>query len=211
VIRALDGVSFSLDHGDRVALVGHNGAGKSTLLKVLAGVYEPFAGQINIKGKVSSLFTSIPGLVQDDTGFENIVTCGLFLGMTSEEIKNKTFEIAEFTELGEYLKLPVRSYSSGMLLRLGFAIATSLEPDILILDEGLGAGDARFTDKVNRRMNALLNRSSIVVVASHSNELICAMCNKAILLDSGKLLRIGSVVEILEQYQELTALRHLAS
>ena len=203
-VRSLDGVSLALQHGDRVGLIGHNGAGKSTLLRVLAGVYEPVAGEIVTVGNVSPLFNTSPGIYPDDTGYENIVTCGLFLGMSRREIERKLEDIAAFTELGEYLELPVRTYSSGMLLRLGFAVATAIDPEILLLDEGLGAGDARFTEKANERIEALVRRSSIMVVASHSDDLIRKMCNKALLMDHGKVVRMAGVEEILGLYHELT-------
>ena len=133
-----------INHGDQLGILGHNGAGKSTMLRVLAGIYQPSQGSISIEGRVSPLFTTSPGLAVDDTGYENIVTCGLLLGMTRDEIERKLPEIEAFTELSDYLALPVRTYSSGMLVRLGFAIATAIDPEILLLDEGLGAGDARF-------------------------------------------------------------------
>ncbi len=203
-VRSLDNISFSVEHGDRLGLIGHNGAGKSTLLRVLAGVYEPVAGKVVTEGKVSPLFNTSPGMVVDDTGYENIFTCGLYLGMSMREIQAKVNDIAEFTELGEYLALPVRTYSTGMLVRLGFAIATAIDPEILLLDEGLGAGDARFTEKASKRIDALIQRSSILVLASHSDGLIRSMCNKAVLMDQGKALRVGAVDEVLEAYHELT-------
>lgn len=204
VVRSLDGISFDIEHGDRLGLVGHNGAGKSTLLRVLAGVYEPVSGRIVTEGHVSPLLNTSPGMVADDTGYENIFTCGLFLGMSKREIESKLADIAAFTELGEYLELPVRTYSSGMLVRLGFAIATSIDPEILLLDEGLGAGDARFAEKANKRIDALIERSSILVLATHSDQMIRSMCNKVVLMDQGKAVRIGPVEEVLAAYHELT-------
>ncbi|MGE5538014.1 MAG: ABC transporter ATP-binding protein [Gemmatimonas sp.] len=200
VVRALDDVSFQLDHGDRLGLVGHNGAGKSTLLRLLAGVYAPVSGEVVTVGRISPLFTAAPGIDIDDTGYENIRTCGLFLGMSADEIKQKTPEIAEFCELGDYLHLPVRTYSTGMMTRLAFAIATSIDPGILLLDEGLGAGDARFTARAEQRMNELIKRSSILVLASHSDGMIKDCCNKAALMENGRLLAIGPVDDILHRY-----------
>ena len=147
-------------------------------------------------------------MVEDDTGFENIITCGMFLGMTREEIDGKVDSIAEFTELGEYLDLPVRTYSAGMGMRLGFGIATSLDPEILILDEGFGAGDARFTERAEKRIDALLERSSIVVIATHSDDLIRSICNKAVLMDHGKVCEFGPVEDVLRLYHELTHTRN---
>jgi ABC-type polysaccharide/polyol phosphate transport system ATPase subunit len=202
VVRALDNVSFALQNGDRLGLIGHNGAGKSTLLRVLAGVYKPDSGSIRIAGRISPLFNAAPGLDPDDNGYENIKTCGMFLGMTSEEIESKLSDIAEFCELGEYLDLPVRTYSTGMVTRLGFAIATAIDPDILLLDEGLGAGDARFAARAESRMNALIQRTRILVLASHSDALIKSMCNRAILMEKGRLVAIGPIDEIINRYHE---------
>lgn len=204
-VRPLEDVSLTIGHGDRVGLVGHNGAGKSTLLRVIAGVYEPVSGSMVTNGRVSPLLNTSPGLNLEDTGYENILTCGLYLGMTQEEIRRKTPEIEEFTELGEYLALPVRTYSSGMLTRLGFAIATSIDPEILLLDEGLGAGDARFVERVAARIDALIERSSILVLASHSDALIRSMCNKAALMDHGRVLAVGATEEVLKQYHTMHA------
>jgi ABC-type polysaccharide/polyol phosphate transport system ATPase subunit len=200
-VRALENVCLKLGDGDRLGILGHNGAGKSTLLRVLAGVYEPTSGRVTIDGRVSALFNTSPGLDMDDTGYENVVTCGLFLGMSREEITRKTPEILEFTELGEYLNLPVRTYSSGMLTRLGFAIATAIDPEILILDEGLSAGDARFAERAARRLDRLIDRSSILVIASHSEALIRSMCNRAVLLDGGRTVMAGSVEDAIQTYQ----------
>ena len=204
IVRSLDSISFCIEDGDRVGLIGHNGAGKSTLLRVLAGVYQPISGLISVEGKVSPLFNTSPGMVLDDTGYENIFTCGRFLGMSRREIDSKLSDIIDFSELGEYLYLPVRTYSTGMLVRLGFAIATAIDPEILLLDEGLGAGDTRFAEKVNRRINALVNRASILVLATHSEALIRTFCNKGILLSQGSVLKVGEVEEVLDSYHSLT-------
>jgi homopolymeric O-antigen transport system ATP-binding protein len=205
VVRALDNISFQLDDGDRLGLIGHNGAGKSTLLKALAGVYWPDIGSIRIEGRVSPLFTSAPGLDADDSGFENIRTCGMFLGMSPEEIEHKAPEIAAFSELGEYLELPVRTYSAGMVTRLCFAIATSIDPDILLLDEGLAAGDARFAARAESRMRKFIQRTRILVLATHSDDMIRSMCNRAALMETGHILAIGSVDEILDRYHRRNA------
>jgi homopolymeric O-antigen transport system ATP-binding protein len=198
VVRALENVSLTVRHGDQIGIVGHNGAGKSTLLRVFAGIYEPSQGTITVEGRVSPLFSTSPGLDPDDTGYENIVTCGLLLGMSRDEIEQKMPEIEAFSELSDYLALPARTYSTGMLVRLGFAIATALDPEILLLDEELGAGDARFAMRATKRVEALIERSSIVVLASQSEELIRRICNRAILLDHGKLVADGPTDEILK-------------
>jgi ABC-type polysaccharide/polyol phosphate transport system ATPase subunit len=202
-VRALDSVSLMLKHGDRLGIIGHNGAGKSTLLRLCAGVYEPTHGRVFIEGKVSPLFNISPGLDPDDTAYENILTCGLYLGMTHAEIARKTPDIEQFSELGEYLSLPVRTYSTGMLMRLGFAIATAIDPEILVLDEGLGAGDARFAERARRRVDDLVGRSSIMIFASHSEDLILSMCNRAILLQSGTIVASGEVHEVMDLYRKL--------
>jgi ABC-type polysaccharide/polyol phosphate transport system ATPase subunit len=210
IIRALDNVSFTLRNGDRLGLIGHNGAGKSTLLKVLAGVYTPDSGSIRIEGRVSPLFNAAPGLDPDDNGYENIKTCGMFLGMSSEEINRKLPDIVDFCELGEYLDLPVRTYSTGMVARLGFAIATAIEPDILLLDEGLGAGDARFAARAESRMQGLIQRTRILVLASHSDPLIRSMCNRAVLLEKGRVIEIGPIDEVINRYHERPIEAHVA-
>ena len=201
-VRALENLTLTIKHGDRVGFIGHNGAGKSTLLRLCAGVYEPSHGRVLIEGRVSPLFNTSPGLDHDDTGYENIVTCGLFLGMTREEIDKKTKDIEEFTELGEYLSLPTRTYSTGMLTRLGFAIATAIDPEILVLDEGLGAGDARFAEKAKKRVDALIQRASILILASHSDALIQSFCNRAILLQAGRVVEEGKVDDVIEAYRK---------
>jgi ABC-type polysaccharide/polyol phosphate transport system ATPase subunit len=210
IVRALDDVSFTLRNGDRLGLIGHNGAGKSTLLKVLAGVYTPDSGSIRIEGRVSPLFNAAPGLDPDDNGYENIKTCGMFLGMSSEEIDRKLPDIVDFCELGEYLDLPVRTYSTGMVARLGFAIATAIEPDILLLDEGLGAGDARFAARAESRMQGLIQRTRVLVLASHSDPLIRSMCNRAILLEKGRVIEIGPIDEVINHYHQRPTEAHVA-
>ena len=205
LVRALENVSFELNDGDRLGLIGHNGAGKSTLLRVLAGVYAPTIGTIRVSGRVSPLFTAAPGLDYDDTGRENIKTCGMFLGMRESEIVKRIPDIAEFSELGEYLDLPVRTYSLGMMTRLSFAIATSIDPGILLLDEGLGAGDARFTARAEQRLQDLIARSSILVLASHSDSLIRAMCNQAAMLEKGHIVAMGPIDRIIDLYTQQEA------
>jgi ABC-type polysaccharide/polyol phosphate transport system ATPase subunit len=204
VVRALEHVTFELKEGDRLGLIGHNGAGKSTLLRVLAGVYAPTTGTIRLDGRISPLFNSSPGLDLDDTGYENIKTCGMFLGMSAAEIKDRVPDIASFSELGEYLDLPVRTYSSGMLTRLGFAIATSINPDILLLDEGLATGDARFATRAEERLQHLIARSRILVLASHSDAMIKTMCNLCALLEKGRLVSFGPVQQVIDLYHRRT-------
>ncbi|MBM4255512.1 MAG: ABC transporter ATP-binding protein [Deltaproteobacteria bacterium] len=167
VIHALRGVTFSIAAGERVGLIGHNGAGKSTLLKVLARIYPPQHGEVQVSGHVCPLFEFATGFEMEATGWDNIRTRALLLGMASREIETKLDDIAQFTGLGEFLDLPVRCYSSGMLLRLAFATSTAVDPQILLLDEVMAAGDAAFIDSARRRMNALMERAHIVVFATH--------------------------------------------
>ena len=195
-----DEVNINFTKGNCYGVIGANGAGKSTLLSVLAGVYKPVHGTISYHGKITPLFNLAPGMDPVDTGLENIMTIGMFLGMSKKEILKKTESIIEFTELAEYIHLPVRTYSAGMIARLTFGIATSLEPDILLIDEGIGAGDQSFANKAQKRLEDFYNKINIIVVASHSTELIKQLCNKAILLEHGKIIASGTVDEILEIY-----------
>jgi ABC-type polysaccharide/polyol phosphate transport system ATPase subunit len=199
-VTALTGVSLQLNDGDRLGLVGHNGAGKSSLLKVLAGIYHPTRGKVWVDGKISSLFELALNIDIDDTGYETIVTAGMVHGLTQSEMEGKIPDIERFSELGEYLSLPVRTYSMGMTTRLGFSLATVLEPEILLLDEGIGAGDAHFTERASQRLQELAAQSAILVLASHTDDLIRTICNKAALMNSGRILKIGPVEEILLEY-----------
>src|SRR3990167_9761831 len=201
-VRALDDISFSLKKGDRLALVGHNGAGKSTLLNALGGIYLPHKGTINTIGSVTSLFNISLGLDVDDTGYENIYTIGMYYGLSKDMIDTKKSEIIEFSELGDYIYLPARTYSSGMLLRLSFAIVTALEPEILLMDEGIGVGDASFAKKTTARLEQFYDRAGIMVIASHSDGQVKQMCNKALLLEHGKVVGFGDVDNILSLYHD---------
>jgi ABC-type polysaccharide/polyol phosphate transport system ATPase subunit len=202
-VKALRNISFTLNEGDRLALVGHNGAGKSTLLRTIAGVYQPVQGRILISGTITPLFDVLPGIDPEDTAYENIRTAGMLFGLSQAEIERILPDIEEFSELGEYMGLPVRTYSTGMTMRLGFAFATAMEPGILLLDEGIGAGDARFMERAAKRLEDFIGRSRIVVFASHSNALVEKMCNKAALMQGGRMLAIGPVKDILERYDLL--------
>lgn len=205
VVRALRDVSFSLKEGDRLGLVGHNGAGKSTLIRVLAGIYQPTSGTISIAGKVVSTLNLSLGMESEATGIENIIIRGLLFGMKLSEIRKKLDEIAAFTELGDYLNMPVRIYSSGMATRLAFATVTAMGSDILLMDEVIGTGDAAFMDKAERRLNEFMNRSKILVLASHSESVVRKFCNKILLLEHGQMLGIGTLDEIFELYRQRTS------
>lgn len=202
MVQALDDVSFQFNHGDRVGLVGHNGAGKTTLLRVLAGIYEPATGTVDVEGNIAPLFDITLGMDQDATGYDNIELRGLFLGMSRKQVREKIDEIAEFTELGAFLGLPIRTYSTGMRMRLAFAISTSIDPDILLLDEGIGAGDAAFLDKAKKRLDAFTEKAAIIVLASHSEDWIRRMCEKAVLLEHGKPVLIDDVEKVLAVYRK---------
>jgi ABC-type polysaccharide/polyol phosphate transport system ATPase subunit len=203
IVRALNGVSLHLEEGDRLGLVGHNGSGKSTLLKVIAGIYEPITGTRKVEGRVTPLFDMMPGLEPEDSGYENILTSGILLGMSRDQVESKIPEIEEFCELGEYLALPVRTYSAGMLMRLGFALVTALEPGVLLMDEGFGTGDLRFTERATKRMEEFIGRSRIIILASHSDRMIKSMCDRAALLHEGQLVAVGPVDDIYERYEAM--------
>jgi ABC-type polysaccharide/polyol phosphate transport system ATPase subunit len=182
VVQALDQVSLKFGVGDRVALIGHNGAGKTTLLRVLAGIYEPRGGWVRIEGRVTPMFDINLGIDPESTGYENIILRGLYLGLTKAEIMERRDSVAEFTELGPFLDFPVRTYSAGMHARLAFAMATCITPEILLLDEGIGAGDAGFMEKANLRLEQFVAKTGILVLASHTDELVRRLCNKAVLI-----------------------------
>jgi ABC-2 type transport system ATP-binding protein len=202
VVQALDGVTLSFRQGDRVALIGHNGAGKTTLLRVLAGIYEPTIGTIRLDGEIAPLFDVSLGMDPESTGYENIVLRGLFLGLSRKEIDDRVDEIAEFTELGNFLNLPIRTYSAGMRTRLAFAVSTSIEPDILLLDEGIGAGDAAFLAKANERLHEFTKKAAIIVLASHTTELVKKMCDTAVLMEHGKVVSVGTTRKVLDEYKK---------
>ena len=201
IVKAIDDLSLTLESGDRLGLIGHNGAGKSTLLRVMAGIYPPTAGTVDVQGKTVPLLDIALGMDDQSTGRQNIRLRGLLLGMTDAEIRRKTDEIADFTELGDYLDLPLRTYSSGMRVRLAFAISTAVEADILLLDEVLGVGDVSFQEKANRRLQELHDRAEIVVLAIHSADVIRKTCNKVLWMERGRLRMLGAVDEVLDAYE----------
>src|SRR5919112_2800044 len=200
VVRALDQLSLTLGPGDRLALLGHNGAGKTTLLRVMAKLYAPTHGRVTIQGRVAPLLNLSFGMDMDSTGYDNIFLRGLFLGMSKAELKQKADTIAEFSELGDFLDLPMRTYSSGMRARLAFAISTHVETDILLLDEVVATGDARFLKKANEKLESFAKESKLLVLASHSNKVLRDLCNKAVLLEHGRIKAFGAVEEVIETY-----------
>ncbi len=201
-VRALSHVSLAIRQGDRLGIVGHNGAGKSTLLKLLAGVYPPTAGKRIINGQVSSLFDLQLGFEPEASGWENIAYRGYLQGETPKTIKNKLAEIAEFSELGEFLNNPVRHYSSGMLVRLAFSVASAIDPEILLVDEVLSAGDLAFQKKCRRRMEEMIARAHLIVMVSHDLDALSQFCNRAIWLDHGQIRNIGSTDDIIDEYTD---------
>lgn len=188
IVKAIDDLTFSFTEGDRVGLVGHNGSGKTTLLRTLSGVYAPVRGELTVHGKIASLLDVSMGLDPDATGFENIYLRGILDGLKPARIRSKIDEIADFSELGDYLNLPVRTYSSGMMLRLAFAISTSVEADILIMDEWLSVGDAEFSLKAAERLESLVGKASVLVVASHDPSLVARVCNRKISMEHGRMI-----------------------
>jgi ABC-type polysaccharide/polyol phosphate transport system ATPase subunit len=200
VVHALKNVSFEARDGDRIGLIGQNGAGKTTLLRVLSGTYPPSAGTVEVQGRVSPMLTTTLGMDADATGFENVRICGMLRGMTARQIDESMDDIISFTELGDYLRMPVRSYSSGMLLRLAFAVATVPHADILLIDESIGVGDEFFFQKAYARLNAQVDRSRVLVVASHSQPMIRQLCNRALWLDGGAVVAFDEVDRVLNAY-----------
>lgn len=188
-VQALDGVSFELGSGDRLGLVGGNGAGKTTLLKVLYGIYEPTAGRLSIAGRVDALFNINLGFRGEATGRRNIELRGLISGWSPEQIEARMEGIIEFSELGEFIDMPFKSYSQGMAARLAFSIATSFEPEILLMDEWIGAGDSEFQKKAKQRMGEMAEKAGIIVLASHNQDLIQKTCNRTLELEKGKVKR----------------------
>ena len=186
-IAALHDITLSIRSGERVGLIGHNGAGKSTLLKVMSGIYPPQRGKVGIDGHVCPLFEFATGFEMEANGWDNLRTRALLLGMSPREIDAKIDGIAVFSGLGDFLDVPVRCYSSGMLLRLAFATSTAVDPQILLLDEVMAAGDAAFIESARHRMNDLMERASIVVFATHSLGLLPSFCDRTILLQRGKI------------------------
>jgi lipopolysaccharide transport system ATP-binding protein len=186
VVRALDNVSFELHDGDRVGIVGHNGAGKTSLLRVLGGAYLPTSGTTFIEGQIGSLIDISIGIDPEATGRENVFVRGALLGMSRSEIRQYMSEITDFADLGDFMDMPLRTYSAGMQLRLAFAISTVMRPEILLMDEWLAGGDEQFKSKMQKRFDDLISATSVLVIASHDRELILKLCNRAIWLKHGR-------------------------
>jgi ABC-type polysaccharide/polyol phosphate transport system ATPase subunit len=201
-VNALRNINLVVREGERLGVIGHNGAGKSTLLKVLAGIYPPTRGKRLIDGRISSLFDIALGFEGDADGWENISYRGYLQGETPRSIRAKMEQIAEFSELGEFLNMPVRYYSAGMLVRLAFSIATAIEPEILLVDEVLSVGDMSFQDKARQRMRDMMSRARLIVVVSHDLVSLNKLCDRGIWMNQGQIRQEGTMKEIVDAYTE---------
>ena len=189
VVRALDDLDFEFKQGDRVGLIGHNGSGKSTLLQALAGIYEPTDGELSVNGEVTSMLGISLGMDADGTGLENIYLRGRLLGLSRGRLDSMIDDIAEFAGIGDYLNLPLRTYSSGMAMRLAFSVMTSVDADIILMDEWLSVGDAEFVEKAQARLAQFVNKARMVVIASHNLALVEDQCNVILSLEHGKIVK----------------------
>jgi ABC-2 type transport system ATP-binding protein len=200
----LNGIDFELRPNEVLCLIGHNGAGKSTLLRLLAGIYEPTRGAAEVHGRVAPMFDLGVGMDPEVSGLENIIVRGLFLGMTRKQMEERIDDIADFTELGDFLRMPLRTYSTGMRIRLALGVVTSIDPEILILDEGIGAVDAAFLEKSKKRLAELVERAGLLVFASHSDEFLRELCDTAIWMEHGRIRQQGDIESVLAAYKGRT-------
>ena len=201
--EALKGISFKIGEGEAIAIIGRNGSGKSTILKIIAGVYLPTAGVVKVSGKVSALIELGAGFHPDLTGRENIILSGLLLGLSRKEIRSREQQILDFAELGDFIDSPVKQYSSGMYARLGFAVATEVDPDILLIDEILAVGDAQFQEKCLARIDDFRQRGKTIVFVSHNLTAVRQLCARALMIDAGALLAEGPADELVARYEEV--------
>ena len=200
VVRALRDVSFTLRSGDRLGLIGSNGAGKTTLLRTLAGIYEPASGHVRLRGSLNALLDPNPGMNLDLTGRENIMLRGLINGMNKAQIERLQDDVATFAELGDFINLPVRIYSSGMVVRLGFAMATATRPQVLLMDEWFLAGDADFLEKARSRMEDMVRGAEILVLSTHVPDIVLKWCTRVIWMDQGRIRQDGTPEDVLREY-----------
>ena len=200
IVRSLSGVTFQIQPGERVGLIGHNGAGKSTLLRTLSRVYKPTQGTAKIVGSIGSLVDISLGIDPEATGRENILVRGVLMGLRRSEVQARMQEIIDFSELGSFIDIPVRTYSSGMHLRLAFSISTIIRPEILIMDEWLSVGDDSFNQKAAKRLNEMVETSQILVIASHSRGLVEQLCTRALWFEHGRLKMDGDAREVCHHY-----------
>jgi ABC-type polysaccharide/polyol phosphate transport system ATPase subunit len=203
VVKGLDRVSLELREGDRLGLIGHNGSGKTTLLRVISGIYEPQEGTVDIAGSVTSLTNITLGMDPEASGWENIIFRCVFMGMTFAQARKAAPSIAEFSELGEFLDMPIRTYSSGMFVRLAFSISVSIQPDIVVMDEMIGMGDAQFVRKAEARLESLMDDTKILAIASHNFHLLHVLCNRVVWLNRGAICADGPPDDVLTQYEAL--------
>jgi lipopolysaccharide transport system ATP-binding protein len=202
--EALKGISFTIGDGEVVGIVGRNGSGKSTILKIVAGVYRPTSGLVKVSGKVAALIELGAGFHAELTGRENLLINGLLLGLSKREIRKREQRIVDFAELGEFIDSPIKQYSSGMYMRLAFAIATEVDPDILLFDEILAVGDAAFQQKCIARIEDFRGRGKTIILVSHSASTIRMICNRAILIHEGKIAADGAADAVLAEYEALS-------
>jgi ABC-type polysaccharide/polyol phosphate transport system ATPase subunit len=200
-VHALRNINLVLNDGDRIGIIGRNGSGKTTLLKVLADIYPPTSGRRRVRGRISSLFDIVLGFEMDATGWENIAYRGYLQGETPRSIRAKIDDVAEFSELGRYLGMPVRYYSAGMRIRLGFAISTAIDPDILLVDEAFNAGDLAFREKARQRIQEVLRKARIVVAVSHDHEVLTSFCDRVVWLDQGQIRAVGPTRPMIAAYE----------
>lgn len=186
-VCALEGIDLEIRRGQRLGIRGHNGAGKSTLLRLIAGIYHPSSGSVEVRGRVAAVFDKMLGMDPEMSGYDNIRVRGMFLGLSDAEIEHRVEEIAEFCELGEYLNLPLRIYSPGMRARLGFSVSTAFDAEVLVLDEWMGVGDQRFRDRARERMQDFYQRAGTVILVSHNDRLIEENCDSAVVMEHGKI------------------------
>lgn len=201
-VHALRDVDLTVSEGERLGIVGHNGAGKSTMLKLLAGIYPPSSGKRHVEGRISSLFEIALGFEGDATGWENIYYRSYLQGETPKTVRQKIDAIAEFSELGDFLNMPVRYYSAGMSVRLAFSIATAIEPELLLIDEVLSVGDVAFQEKARRRMVEMMSKAKILVMVSHDLNSIAKLCQRAIWMDHGAIREMGPAAGLVAQYDQ---------
>jgi ABC-type polysaccharide/polyol phosphate transport system ATPase subunit len=201
-VGALQDVTLRIGEGERVGILGHNGAGKSTLLKVLAGIYPPTKGRRLVQGRISSLFEIALGFEADASGWENICYRGYLQGETPRSVRGKIQSIADFTELGDFLDMPVRYYSAGMMVRLAFSIATAIEPQILLVDEVLSVGDMAFQDKARQRMRDMMGKAELIVMVSHDLISLAKLCERGIWMDHGHIRQQGPMAEVITAYTQ---------
>ncbi len=200
-VRALQDINLRIAQGDRIGFIGHNGAGKSTMLKLLAGIYQPTSGRRLVEGRISSLFDIALGFEGEASGWENIAFRSYLQGETPASVRAKKQSIAEFSELGDFLNMPVRYYSAGMMVRLAFSIATAIEPEILLVDEVLSVGDLAFQNKARERMREMMAKAHLMVLVSHDLEALPQICNRAVWLDHGRIQRTGTCAEVVAAYR----------